>query len=72
MGIRPEDAAPNCKYRRAVMRHDVDWILDFADAVYVLPQSHYSTGVKAEIAVARSIPIPVKFLRRNGVHKTAK
>jgi|SRR6516165_1060699 hypothetical protein len=68
----PADAMPQGNLRRAVMQTDLAWILNNADAVYVLPNSYrISSGYRAEVAAAKSIPIPVKFLR-NGVHKPAK
>jgi hypothetical protein len=67
------DAMPGGNLRREVMRADLHYILTEADAVYVLPNSYrISSGCRAEVAAAKSLPIPVKFLRRNGVHKSAK
>jgi hypothetical protein len=44
---------------RRAMRDDLFWILKYADAVYVLPGSEESAGVKVERALAECIGIEI-------------
>lgn len=48
---------------RDCLRTDLNWILDNAEAVYILPNWQRSKGVKAEKALAKALGLPVKFLR---------
>jgi hypothetical protein len=63
LGIKSEDANFNGKHRRLIMQADCNWILSKADILYVLPD-HDSSGCRAEIALAKSCSIPIKYLRK--------
>jgi hypothetical protein len=41
-----------------------------ADAVYVLPNYKGSTGVAVELALSKSVQIPIEYLRRKHAKKT--
>jgi hypothetical protein len=55
--------------RRQVIKADLNWIIDNADEVVVLPGSRRSLGVKCEVATARAIGVPVYFIRKKTTKK---
>lgn len=57
---KSDETEPGGNDRRRVLRVDIDWILEYADGVALLPDFRDSTGAMAEIAAAGAIPIPVK------------
>jgi hypothetical protein len=60
----PTDAAPGGKSRREVLLRDYTWIMREADEIYMLPGWRASSGAVGEHYVARSIQLPVKYLRK--------
>jgi Domain of unknown function (DUF4406) len=62
----PTDPAVAKRQIRALMLTDLNWVLDVADAVVLLPGWETSLGATAEQATAHAIGIPVflvaKFL----------
>jgi len=49
--------------RREVLADDLAWICAEADVVALLPEWKWSTGARAEVAVARALNIPVVSAR---------
>lgn len=49
---------------RDCLRKDLNWILDHAEAVYVLPNWRRSKGVRAEKALAKALGIPIVHLQK--------
>lgn len=46
---------------RTTLKQDLSWICDHAEAIALLPSWYRSKGVKAEIALARALGIPVNY-----------
>lgn len=48
---------------RDCLRKDLNWILDKAECIAILPNWQRSKGVKAELALAKALGIEIRFLR---------
>lgn len=48
---------------RDCLRKDLNWILDHAEAIAILPGWQKSKGVKAELALSRALGLKRIFLR---------
>ena len=66
--VKNEALQDNLSFRRKVFRLDTSFICTHADAVAVLPNSEASLGVRAEIALAKAIGLPVKMLTEEYTH----
>jgi len=49
---------------RDCLRKDLNWILDHADCIAILPNWQRSKGVKAELALAKALGLEIRFLRK--------
>ena len=58
-----EGTRANANYRDC-LRKDLNWILDHAEAIYILPGWETSKGVAAEMALAKALKLPIVFLPR--------
>lgn len=50
---------------RDCLRKDLNWILDHADCIAILPGWQRSKGVRVELALAKALGIEVRFLRKD-------
>lgn len=48
---------------RDCLRKDLNWILDHAEVIAILPGWHKSKGVRAELALAKALGLEIRFLR---------
>jgi hypothetical protein len=51
------------KLKRDVIRSDLNWIIDNADAVAILPKWHGSKGVAIEKALAKFLDLKIIYLK---------
>ncbi len=56
-----ENVKAKANYRDC-LRKDLNWILDHAETIVVLPNWEKSKGVAAELALARALNLPVVYL----------
>ena len=56
-----EEVLKKANYRDC-LRKDLNYIIDHADAVAVLPGWEASKGVAAELALAKALKLPIMFL----------
>ena len=48
---------------RDCLRKDLNWILDKAECIAILPNWQRSKGVKAELSLAKALGLEIRFLR---------
>lgn len=56
-----EEVLKNANYRDC-LRKDLNYLLDHADAIALLPNWENSKGVAAEVALAKALKLPIMYL----------
>lgn len=60
--IQKLDKKEMAKIRKYMLKQEINWIMDNADFVVLLPGWERSSGARAEKAIAEAIDIPVRVL----------
>ena len=49
---------------RDCLRKDLNWMLDYAECIAILPGWQKSKGVKVELSLAKALGLEIRFLRK--------